>query len=980
MPIEETLIRELESFGRVLSTEMTDDSPVFAFRRNKEVELLQKQLDRARQKSLLLVGPSGCGKSAILQQLIHRISVRRNKPWLVLETSTSLIMKGTRYLGEWQTRFHELIDATSRAPRIAIYFTDVANLTGAGRHSESEENLASALVPHMESGNLVLVGELTEEQLTGWLDRHPWFRKLFSLFRINPLSDDEAAEVIQAVADQRSRQLRGDAEIDLHWSLNALAAAAHFGRLYFPGTATPGGAIRLIDHLVAAERGVPRSAHNQILERAVEYQDVVKTLATLSGIPSKLLDDSCALNLQEVRDFFQTRVIGQEPAVKAVVDLITLIKAGLTDPRKPMGVFLFVGPTGVGKTEMAKSLADFIFGSADRLVRYDMSEFKDYHSFEKLIGGSRPEETSVNRTGSLLHRIRQQPFSVILLDEIEKAHENVFDLLLQLFDDGRLSDSQGHVTDFTQTIVIMTSNLGTGNVDAAPLGFGATEDHGGEEVVLEAVKAFFRPELVNRIDRVIAFRPLEREHVRTIAKRELGHVLMRQGIRRRQMRIDVDRGVVDILAEKGFHPSYGARPLKRAVEQIVLLPIARQLAQMSQSDRPALLRLVPVEGGVALKVIHDRQSRTSESIARGVTLTDPHYGTRTRLTPRQLQEQSDELRGLIDALESTCEQRGLSRQKSELVARTAAVDFWDQPRAARELLDDLYRLDRILDAVQHVRRRSDDVAGLLQVALKEHSDRKLKEAAERIAATRRHAEVVRFSLLCQQRRDRCDAFVVVAAVDPDQDDNAGRLADMYSGWARSKGFQVVIAHEELYDRKVTQELVLLIEGVGVYGLLRREQGLHEFVSGKTSDTGRTTAFVKVQVMPLVEDADPDHDHATISAKKTRGEAIRSGRFRAEITATDKSSGVQISIRNALDLEEAKSIAHDLLRAERHRQQDRAHGNAPDDAESVIRRYTLRPSQSAKDLRSGVIQHNLRNLWKGALDEFLLAVLEHPAGD
>ena len=237
--------------------------------------------------------------------------------------------------------------------------------------------------------------------------------------------------------------------------------------------------------------------------------------------------------------------------------------------------------------------------------------------------------------GSLLSRVRQQPFSVILLDEIEKAHSNIFDVLLQVFDDGRLSDPTGRTTNFTQTIIIMTSNLGSDLTDAPPLGFHTPPETSLQDESVRAMESFFRPEFLNRIDRIISFRPLEREHVRILAQRELGQVLLRSGITRRELRVDVDPGVIDILVREGFSPIYGARPLKRAVEKFALLPIARQIVHMTGENRQSLLRLLPAGNGITVRIVQDRLSRKQESIAtrRAGRRSDPRHQKQTQTRP-----------------------------------------------------------------------------------------------------------------------------------------------------------------------------------------------------------------------------------------------------------------------------------------------------------------------------------------------------------
>ena len=986
MEFDPDLIDALAEFGTVLSPRFRDRSTPFAFQRDGVLESLQQHLDQTQHNSFVVVGPSGCGKTAVLHELFRRLAQRTDQPWLVLETSTSQLMAGTSYIGEWQTRVDGLIRAARRSQNVLVYMTDIHLLPHAGRHSKSDENMGGFITQALEQGTLTVVGEATPENFRQGAEQLPSFHKLFGVFRLEEADASEATEILKAYANARRDEFADDSGVTLAFPEQTLITVQEFGRLYFPGFASPGGAIKLLDQLISQKTQSNNAtsdanadyASSKLATEKTEFQpeDVVRTLESSTGIPSRLLDDTQPLRVSETRKFFESRVIGQSAAVDAVIDLITLIKAGLTNPSKPLGVLFFVGPTGVGKTELAKALAEFIFGSADRLLRFDMSEFKDYHSFEKLIGNSNARGDSVLQQGNLLSRVRQQPFSVILLDELEKAHANIFDVLLQVFDAGRLTDSLGRTTNFTQTIVIMTSNLGS-DLHETTFGFQAETERVPQSAPPTAMEEFFRPEFINRIDRIVTFKPLEREHARILAQRELGQVLLRSGITRRELRVDVDPGVIDILVREGFSPIFGARPLKRAVETFALLPIARQIVQMTGDHRQALLRLIPQGRGITARVVEDRQTRRQETLVRGVPVVNPIDGSKTKLKPKQIAERISQLTEAVSALEQQCQDKKLEEQKTELLHRTTQKDFWDVPSTARETLGEIYRIERLLEAVARVRTRMESLQTRYETARKKQDADALTAVAERAVEIQLHADLVKYSLECRGKLDRGDAFVQISAVAEDApQDLAQQLCEMYAGWAKLKGLSVKTVHEELTNTGSTADVVLLIEGVAAYGILRGEDGMHEFVFGRTSEEAKQSFFVRVRVLPVIDSNDDrvPSGEISVNSQRSRGAGIRCDRFRSRTRVKHQASALTVTLHNDLQPEEAQPLAEDWLQSELYRRRTHASDAGTQQTEAAVRKYTIRPQPHARDNRTGITSHSLAAVWKGEIDELLYAAL------
>ncbi len=976
-------LHQLISYGKLLNRELEKDPGPHALKRESEVNHLCRLLQEKPSRSFILVGPSGCGKTSIVHELVKRLGTGDN-PFHFLATSTSMMLTGTKYLGEWETRVHNLIEIARKASQLVIFFSDIVHLKTIGTAVKSDENVGSFLEPFLERREITVIGECTEEEFHQGFDRHPSFRNLFQIIRLNEIGVEDAGEVLKETARHRSRRHLQETGIELIFPDSVSERILDLSHNFFPGRSYPGKAIQLLEQVFGMFKEKPDDEQDAASTKGpirVQQHHVIKALAQTTGIPSLLLDDSIPLELSQAKNFLEARVLGQPVALKAVLDTITLVKAGVTDPEKPMGIFFFVGPTGVGKTELAKALAEFIFGSPDRMIRFDMSEYKDYSSFEKLIGNPQAPVDSPHHAGALTSRVRQQPFSVVLFDEIEKAHPNIFDLFLQVFDDGRLTDPRGTTTNFTHTILIMTSNVGSEFGQAPSIGFGQTSQADREAKVRTAMRGVFRPEFLNRIDRIVVFHALGLQHMRTLAKRELGKVLLRSGITRRNMRIDVDPGVIEILVRQGFSPEFGARPLKRAVEQLALLPVARQIVKMSGETMGPLLRLTPAGDSIKVRIVQDAESRKAKAVARGVTIEDPLQQKKIRIKPNQIDERITALLGRIENLAESCKSSDLQNEKSELVERTTEINFWDDSSEARRVLSRIHRLERIMEAVDRVKKRATDLASFTQLSAQNRDAVGLQTAATRLQDIERHAEIVSYSLHCRERLERSDAFIDITLIDaePARDNVVGLLAEMYAGWAKSKGFSTTWVHEETsQDPQVSRSITLLIEGVSVFGILRSEEGVHEIVYGKSGMKEKTSKYVKVELLPQLEGSETVLSSFDIGVeeKSAKGKGICIARYRSDVTLTHKPSLISVQGKSGQESQEATEVLTDLLTSRVRRRQlvdsgatERA---AADHLDQVIRKYTISPRRSVKDQRTGVSTTRLDDVWAGGIDDFIKA--------
>ncbi len=561
-----------------------------AFCRDREMLGLIASVTGPRRASTVLLGPSGVGKTALVHEFAHRIALAERSDPLrdaqLWSTSEDRIVAGMRYLGEWQARVERLLDALHGAPAVLHVENVMSLLTGA----RGGVDIARYLLGAMDSGELVVLCEATPEELTRAEREHPAFVRALRPLRVEPLDTPSSNTAIRAIASRMTRGHR------LHFNDDSLVAARGLCEGFGDGTPMPGAAVGLLRATVAAAK-TGADAHASAEEpaasavRAIRPDDVIRAFCERTGYPRALVDPSAQLDPDEVLAQLRARVLGQDAALVLLRDLVVTLKAAMADPSRPLGSFLFLGPTGVGKTESALSLAAYLFGDPGRVARFDMGEFAAPGSAARLVSDRHGAQ------GSLTRRVREQPFGVVLLDEIEKADPGVHDLLLQLLGEGRLTDGTGRAVSFRNTVVILTSNLGADSTRPPP-GFGARSAETGEHY-LRAVRQFFRPELVQRIDHVVPFAPLDEGTVLALTERAMREALAREGLARRGVSVRYDRAVLDALARLGFEPRYGARPLKRAIERWVVGPIARLLAARG-SGHPSEVTLVARGDGVAL--------------------------------------------------------------------------------------------------------------------------------------------------------------------------------------------------------------------------------------------------------------------------------------------------------------------------------------------------------------------------------------------
>jgi ATP-dependent Clp protease ATP-binding subunit ClpA len=530
--------------------------PEAAWEMDEHVNLVLEKLT-TQKSSVLLTGNTGVGKSAVLGQAIRKITTSAKKQRLdysCWRIQAQRFTATSKYLGEWQETVEALIWELASVNGM-LWVENVSQLLGEGGRSV-EDSVAAYILPFIQQGKLQLVGEATPQQLESMRRRLPGFVESVQVLEIPDLPE----KTINLILSKFSAYVRQNLKI--HINEDALNAGVRLLKRYYPYESFPGKGIRFFSECV----------HEAQLSGAQEVtrRDMIAQFSRRTGFPELFLRDDLLLDQKELKTFFDSRIIGQEAAVEKLCDIVKVFKAGLNNPHKPITTLIFAGPTGVGKTASAKTLSEYFFGKGQKqspLIRIDMSEFQHAAQISRFIGTS-------SNPGQMIGDVRERPFSVLLLDEADKADASIFDAFLNVLDEGTLVDAIGRVTNFRNCIIILTSNLGASERNS--IGF-KTAAHDEESKYRSAISRNFRPEFMNRIDGIVVFQSLNKADIRRITLKELEEVKSREGFAKKNLQLRFTENLVNYLADSGFHERYGARPLQRALEDHVVKPLAKWL-------------------------------------------------------------------------------------------------------------------------------------------------------------------------------------------------------------------------------------------------------------------------------------------------------------------------------------------------------------------------------------------------------------------
>lgn len=622
----------LNEFGRNLNELVQQGKIDPVIGRDTEIERVIQVLCRRTKNNPALLGEPGVGKTAIAEGLAQRIvtgnvpELLRNKEVITLDIGS--MVAGARYRGDFEERLKRVMDEVKKDSNIILFIDEMHTLIGAGS-AEGSLDAANILKPELARGDIQCIGATTLDEYRKHIEKDAALERRFQPITVNEPTEEDAIAILKGIRDKY------EAHHSVEISDEAIEAAVKLSSRYISDRFLPDKAIDLIDEAAsrvrlqtytappdvkALEEEIDRlgkekeaAVISQEYEKAALYrdqekekqaelnrlteewktgatakakvvtgEDIAQIVSKWTGVPVTKLQAEDTERLLHMEEILHQRVVGQDEAVKAVSRAVRRAQSGLKSPKRPIGSFLFLGPTGVGKTELARALAEVLFDDEDAVIRVDMSEYMEKHSVARMVGAP-PGYVGHDEGGQLTEAVRRKPYSIVLLDEIEKAHPDVFNILLQVLDDGRLTDSQGRTVDFKNTVIIMTSNIGASHIKNSTVGFGTSNT--GEENkaeygkmksrVMEALKATFRPEFLNRVDETIVFHALEKEHIMQIVD------LMMKDLHKRLAEQDITMEVTAEakakLVENGYDPAYGARPLRRTIQREVEDPLAEDL-------------------------------------------------------------------------------------------------------------------------------------------------------------------------------------------------------------------------------------------------------------------------------------------------------------------------------------------------------------------------------------------------------------------
>lgn len=926
----------LASFADNLSARAASGGLGETYEREGEIHQVLQALASPLKGRVVVLGPPRAGKTAVIQAVAARIArgdcppeLRGKTIWAFTPTS----LPGLSARGNWRGLLETIIGRWVQQPEIILYIDEITRAAGLpNTDDDGGADVADVLAAALKRLPAQCLVEADDNAWRRFIEPNPDFDQIFLPVRVAAFDLATTRSVVKRVTEDLG-VLHGVSIGD-----DALEQALDLSQRYALEKAQPGKTIDMLrDALAVAGTGTPAVGAARL-----SAEDVVRRFGEQSGLPRMLLDDSVPFDEAAVLRFFQQQVLGQDQAVETIVQSVSLLRARVHNPARPMGVFLFLGPTGVGKTELARTLAEYLYGKRERLVRFNMADYDHPRSASSLFGN--PWDTDVSaRRGQLTNRLAGRMFSVIVLDEFEKAAQNIYQRFLQLFDEGLLINGNDELVNLRNAIFILTSNFGARLIESSRLGFAAGESlEAREKRVLSETEAYFTPEFMNRMDAVCIFHPLNRAVMADIARREISELLQRDGITRRRFEVDIDDEVIGHVVALGYSAHYGARYLKRQIEKIITYPLAREINARSGE---------PAGGGIRLFLKHGRVVSTFLPLG-GAPAANTTVASPPPVSLEEMRAALPVLAARVEALEVFHGVAGAAAERSAILASMAEVGFWDDAAAARRRLETFQVASSTVDIVGGVRQALDRLT--TGSARPEPSVDELARAYKFLLGELPRLE---FTSWLSGPYDGAGAYVEISARSKQTAARqwAAELARMYLGWAKQRHLTASVLGEDVSPEGRRVTLVLAISGYGAYGLLSGETGTHRLAQMMKADGKETLERLSATVTVWPELADDVLPAAELDQKArpiNRGGLLLS-RLTTQVTVRQPGSERRFALAGNLPADDLALEARRILLTQLHLQG--APGAALGAPGEIVRSY----QKNTKD--KGVVDH--RTGWR-----------------
>jgi ATP-dependent Clp protease ATP-binding subunit ClpC len=937
--------------------------------RDQEIDQILTSLASPLKGRIVVTGGARVGKTAVIQAVAARIyeghcpEVLKGSQLWALSARSILRAFGVR---DWHDKLGRLMEKWADRPDVILNVDALPTTLMAGATAEDPYDMAQFLLGQLQSSSNRILAEGRSSAVQAFLETYTEYKHVLMEVRVPELSLDASADIVtKATHDLEQSQ-------NVNVSAQAVDAAIDLTRRFALNERLPGKAIDLI------AEGIALQSERDVESPEVTKKDIVDRFGERTGLPHILLSDEEPYDEAIVRRYFSDRVLGQDQAVDVVVQTLSLLRTRLNNPDRPMGVFLFMGPTGVGKTELARALSGFLFSSEDHIVRFNMADYTAEWHTDTLFGS--PHGFGLDaRRGQLTVRLQDHAFAVILLDEFEKAHPEVFQRFLQLFDEGMLLNGASETVNLRNSIFILTSNFGARLLQSGKLGFGPSISQDDQENrIREEMVHFFTPEFINRIDAVLFFKPLTRPVLREIAYRRVQEVLQREGIARRDVDVEVDEGVIDWVVEHGYSERYGARYLSRQIEKTITYPLAQQLIR---NDPPpgSLLRLFIHNERIASALVLPVKAAAEEPAAANLLIDTKKLPK--RLTADHLRTGLPLLRERVKSLEEAHDLHAAREQLTDLLQAMSTASFWDDPDTIQPKLATVGHLSSQVELVDGLRRNLEELADYVG-EIEADSPEALSEAVLRYRYLVRELPRAELTMLIDEPWDTLSAYICIEARGRKTASGkwVAELAEMYTAWAAKREFTVNIISEEMMKSGNLQSVLIAITGYGVYGLLRGEAGTHQLIqTAKNGAAEIVEAKVELQpVLPQSEMPPLERSHLNVQTHVIDEPGALSERLIAHVVVAQKDHQDGVSLWSSLAVDRAVEEAVTLLRI-RDALRNHQGWNGSKPMTEPVRAYVRHKKSYVEDFGSKLKSGKLAATLHGALDPFLEARLRSRTG-